>query len=508
MDPRTPVLVGGGQWTVRDDERDETRSPVQMLAEAVRRAAASAGAPALLGAIDSVRVVGLLSWRYRDPGALVAAALGTSVRHTVYTGNGGSHPQALVNDACEDVAAGRCDVVVVGGAEAWRTRTALRAEGRRPAWEQEPDDAAPTETRPDVPMRHETEVRVGLDRPVHVYPLVEQAVRAAAGRGVEEHGRRVADLWARFAAVAATNPHAWVRDAPDAATIGTPGPRNRMVAAPYPKLLSSNNAVEQAAAVVVCSVAAARRLGVPEDRWVFPLAGAEASDTAAIAARPVLAGSPAIRLAGAAALDLAGVALADLGPVDLYSCFPSAVQVAAAELGLPVDDPGRELTVTGGLTFAGGPWNNYTTHALATMHERVLAEQRPGLVTANSGYLTKHSIGVYGAAPPRDGFRRASARATQAAVDAVGTTPVVATWDGPAELEAWTVVHDRDLRPERVLAALRVDGRDGPRDPDGPDRRGRTLAASDDAALAAHLVTAAAEGSRARVRADGSFTLV
>ena len=27
----------------------------------------------------------------------------------------------------------------------------------------------------------------------------------------------------------------------------------------------------------------------------------------------------------------------------------------------------RDLTVTGGMTFAGGPWNNYVTHGVATM---------------------------------------------------------------------------------------------------------------------------------------------
>ena len=74
--------------------------------------------------------------------------------------------------------------------------------------------------------------------------------------------------------------------------------------------------------------------------------------------------SDVIRECGAAALEAAGIGIDELRYVDLYSCFPSAVQIVAAELGLPLD---RDLTVTGGLTFSGGPWNNYVTHSIARM---------------------------------------------------------------------------------------------------------------------------------------------
>lgn len=488
MDPRTPVLVGGGQLNQREDPVE----PVDMIVAAARLAAADAGAPGLAEAVQSVRVVGMLSWRYRDPGALVGQRLGAPVRHTVYTGNGGSHPQALVNDAAEDIAAGRVDVVLVGGAEAWRTRMALRAQGEKPDWTRQGEDVPVPESRPDVPMRHATELRAGIDRPASVYPLFEQAVRIGAGRGVEKHRWHIAELWSRFSEVAAGNPHAWTRRAVPAEEIVAATPRNRMVAWPYTKLLNSNNSVEQAAAVLVCSAEAAARMGVPRERWVFLRAGSEASDTAAIAARPGLDRSPAIRLAGAAALDAAGIGRTDLGPVDVYSCFPSAVQVAAAELGLPIDDPGRPLTVTGGLTFAGGPWNNYSSHAIATMIAEVRRTGEPGLVTANSGYLTKHSFGVY-AADPGTGFRRAR---VQAAVDAVPTTAVAEEHDGPGSLEAWTVLHDRDGAPEKALAAIRT--------PEGA----RTLACSVDDAVLSRLVSEdEAAGAEVLVRPDATFRL-
>lgn len=487
LDPRTPVLVGGGQL----NQRSEPVEPVDMIVRAARLAAADASAPELVERIDSIRIVGMLSWRYRDPGLLVAQRLAAWVRHTVYTGHGGSHPQALVNDAAEDIASGRCDVVLVGGAEAWRTRMSLKARGERPDWTRQDDSVPVPETRPDVPMKDPTEVAAGLDRPAYVYPLFEQAIRVASGRSIDEHRDVIAGLWARFNQVAVGNPDAWVRRPCAAEEIATASPANRMVSSPYTKLMNSNNSVEQAAAVLVCSVEAARRYGVPEDRWVFLRSGSEASDTAQIAARPRLDASPAIAATGRTALELAGLTLDDLGPVDIYSCFPSAVQVAADALGLPIDDPARPLTVTGGLTFAGGPWNNYSTHAIATMLGEVRRAQRPGLVTANSGYLTKHAVGIY-APTPGDGFRRASAQ-TQA--DLVAPTQVAPTYAGPAELEAWTVAHDRDGLPVTAMAAFRTPG------------GARTLARSEAPELAQRLTTEDLAGAKFDVSADATFDL-
>ena len=490
-DPRTPVLVGGGQLNWRDQPADQPTEPADMLVEAIRVAAADAGATRLAEAVESIRLTRMLSWRYRDPGLLVSERLGARASHTVYTGNGGSHPQALVNDAAEDIRAGRCDVVVIGGAEAWRTRMALRRRDERPAWTVQPDDTPVPETRPDVPMQDITETRAGLDRPAYVYPLFEQALRVTAGRTTSEHIDAISRLWARFSDVAAANPAAWSRGEVPAEVIAAPSPRNRMIAWPYTKLMNSNNDVDQAAAVILCSAEAAASLRIPTDRWVFPLAGAEASDTAQIAARHRLDACPAIRHAGRLALDLAGVDLAEIGLIDLYSCFPSAVQVAANELGLPADDPGRPLTITGGLTFAGGPWNNYSTHAIAAMIGKIRDTGQLGLITANSGYLTKQSIGVYGPAPG-PGFRRGDAGPVVAAEP---TTTVAGDYDGPAVLESWTVVFDRDGQPATALAALRTG--------DGA----RTLARSDEPETVQRLIAEDAEGTPATVRADATFLL-
>ncbi|MGW0024622.1 acetyl-CoA acetyltransferase [Rhodococcus sp. NPDC003383] len=488
LDPRTPILVGVGQV----NERDGGIEPVDLMVRAARAAADDAGSARLLELVDSVRVVGLLSWRYRDPGALVGERIGATVRHTGYSGNGGSTPQVLVNGAAEDIATGRADVVLIGGAESWRTRTKLRAQKQRPEWTVQDESVPAAEIMvTDVPMADESERRIGLDRPSYVYPLFEQALRVSAGRSVAEHQDFIGGLWSQFSKIAATNPNAWVQREYTAAEIATPSPDNRMISTPYTKLLNSNNMVDQSAVLLLCSVETATRFGIPQERWVFPQSGTESHDTYAIAERGALDRSPAIRIAGARALELAGIGLDDVAHVDVYSCFPSAVQVAANELGLALDDPGRPLTVTGGLTFGGGPWNNYVSHSIATMAARL--RESPGsygLVTANSGYLTKHAMGVYRSEPPAGGFRRLD---VQAEVDALPTTKALLSCAGTASVESWTVVYGRDGAPERGFLAARTAGGE------------RTLAATTDADDLARLVEDDVAGRQVVVSEDGQF---
>jgi acetyl-CoA C-acetyltransferase len=228
----------------------------------------------------------------------------------------------------------------------------------------------------------------------------------------------------------------------------------RWVGYPYTKAMCSNWDLDLGAAVVVCSVAAAEAAGVPRDRWVFLHAGAEGSDTPAVSNRWSLATSPALELAGRRTLELAGVGPGDLAHVDLYSCFPVAVEVAAQALGL---DEERDLTVTGGLCFAGGPLNNYVTHSIAAMLG-VLREDAgsTGLVTANGGYLTKHAMGVYSTEPPREGFRWED---VQPAIDKLPTRDLAESWDGEATIEALTVMHGRDGAERGIVGCLLDDGR-------------------------------------------------
>ncbi|MFV0495816.1 acetyl-CoA acetyltransferase [Mycobacterium sp.] len=491
VNPATPVLIGCGQVNHREEVGPDEPGiePVDLMV-----AAARAAAPArVIEALDSIRVVSILSAHYRNPAHLLGRRLGASGAATGYSSVGGNTPQSLVNRACLDIQQGRAAAVLIAGAETWRTRIALKNQGRRLVWtDQDESVPLPDIAGDDVPMAGEAELRITLDRPSYVYPLFEQALRIAGGESVADHSTRVGELWARFAAVAADNPHAWIRQPATAEEIRRPGPRNRMISWPYTKLMNSNNMVDQGAALILTSVEQAQRLRVPSERWVFPLSGAGAHDTSSIAERGELHRSPAIRIGGARALELAGVGVDDIDHVDLYSCFPSAVQVAANELGLALDDPARPLTVTGGLTFAGGPWNNYVTHSIATMAGLLAANPgRRGLITANGGYLTKHSFGVYGTEPPAE-FR---CEDVQPAVDRESRTRALVAWEGVGTVEAWTTPFDRDGRPQRAFLAVRT--------ADGA----RTLAAITDAGAAAETVRGDIAGAEVAVAADGTAAL-
>ena len=488
LGPRTPVLVGVGQINQRDESPDV--EPIDLMAAA----AAEAADPRVLGALDSIRVVNLLSWRYRDPGLLLKQRIGARDASTQYTGIGGNTPQSLVNQACRDIAAGRADAVLLAGAETWRTRMRLRARGIRPDWTRQDDSIAiPPGGEHEVPMSGPAEDRIDLDRPSFVYPLFEQALRIANGESMDDHRHRIGELWAQFSQVAQRNPHAWSREQLSAEQIWKPGPQNRMISWPYPKLMNSNNMVDQGAAVILCSVEKAEYLQIPKDTWVFPHAGTDSHDTYGVAERDQLHRSPAIRIGGARVLDLAGIGVGDLDYVDVYSCFPSAVQAAAREIGLPLGDPRRPLTVTGGLTFAGGPWNNYVMHSIATMVELLRANPGSrGLITANGGYLTKHSFGVYSSTPPADTFRWED---VQSEVDREPTRTALAEWEGVGTVESWTTPFDRDGLPEKAFLAVRT--------PDGA----RTWALISDAGEAAATVAEDIAGARVRVSPDGHATL-
>jgi acetyl-CoA C-acetyltransferase len=518
LDPRTPVVVGVGQVTVRPDpttERSDRPEPLELMTAALLAAGEDCdGAPpggrapaghALVRRADSIRVVAPLSWHPVNPALLVANRLGFAVgsepAELVLSSIGGNSPQAIMHDACLSISRGDLDVVLVTGAEAMYTRTLARRvpDAPRPAWTTQEAESTPPPVvfGVDKAGASELEMNRGVLLPVHAYPLFENALRAANGWSMEEHATRMGTLWARFSKVASGNPYAWLRTPRTAAEVVTPGPDNRMISFPYPKLCTANMQVDQGAGYIVCSAGAARAAGVPEERWVFPLSGADGNDHWYISERPELHRSPAIRLAGGAALELAGIGPDDLSAIDLYSCFPVVVQMAARELGLSVDDPARPLTLTGGLTFGGGPGNNYTSHGIAAAAAAL--REAPGataLVTGNGWYATKHSIGVYASRPPAHGGSQPFAwRDVQPEIEALPRCRVDAEASGRVVVETYTVAFDRDGNAERGIVACRT--------PDGTRAWGNIS----DADTLASLCAEEGVGRKGVLEADGSLTL-
>ncbi|HYF27682.1 MAG TPA: hypothetical protein VD931_18210 [Baekduia sp.] len=482
MDPRTPVLVGAGQISHHPSEGGDP-SPLDLMVRAAQAAEEDAATPGLLRRAGAVSVVDLLSWPVPDPGALLAAELGIDARETVRAARGGTGPLVLLGDLCSRIQAGELDVALLAGGEVVTTFMRAVSRGEAPPWPEQADGTAPSrEVGEDRDPHHPAESAAGLLAPIFFYPLFEQAVRGAAGRSPDAHQQWLGELWARFAAVARDNPYAWARDAPvDPAAISRPGDGNRMVSLPYTKLLNANIQVDQGAALILCSAQAATEAGVPADRWVFVHAVAGAHDHWHVARRDVLHRSPAIAACAAALREHTGREAASADLLDLYSCFPSAVQIAAAELGVDLQDASREVTLTGGLTFAGGPANNYVTHALATAAGRLreAGGEATALCTGVGWYLTKHGMAVLGCAPPQRPFADLH---PQEAVDAQPSREVAEGVAATAPVETYTAMYDRDGTPTLgVVSCLLEDGR-------------RALARSEDRAVVAELVDGDALG--------------
>lgn len=489
IDPRTPCLIGVAQRTVRPPD-GPCPEPLALWAETARAAAEDTRTGAsqrVLDAAGSLQVVYCMSWPYDRPVDRLAERLGIDPPHRHYSGIGGTTPQVLVADAATRILEGTLELAVITGAEALDTRRRAKKASERLPWSHRVTEAAPF---PFEAPFHPAEVAHQVFQAWLTFPVFDIARRARLGAAPRDYARAIGELLAPFSEVAATNPHAWIQEAFTAEEIRTPAADNRMIGFPYTKRMNSNNAVEQGAAVILCSVERATALGVPRDRWVFPHSGTAAHDHYFFTQRDDLGTSPAMRLAGRAALALAGVGLDDLAHVDLYSCFPSAVEIAAAELGLGTDRP---LTVTGGLSFAGGPWNNYVMHALATMVGRLRDDPGArGLVTANGGHITKHAFGVYSTDPPADGFRYAE---PQAEVDALPSRVLCEEPDGEMVIEAWTAMHDRNgARETGIVVGLLADGR-------------RALGTTSDADELDLLVTEDLAGRTARINPDGSVEL-
>jgi acetyl-CoA C-acetyltransferase len=483
MDPRSPVLVGVAAEVRRDDELPGL-DPVGLMVAAAERAFADAGVPSdLTGAV----LVPRGSWGAGDPERVVAQRLGAPDARTTMAELG--IPQlSIMRRACELIADGTVDVALVVGAETrHRDGVARRAGVERPPMPTtgaEPDEVL----RPHDEFMTRPEIERKLTVPAHQYAVIESTLRAAAGRTPAEHVEHLGRLWRSFAEVAADHPDAWDRSNPSADEITTPTPRNRMLAAPYTKLLVSQWTVDMAGAMVFMSARAAEAAGVATDRWVHPLAFAESNLMVPMPVRRDIHRWPAFELAAAKVFDLTGRTIGDVGPIDLYSCFPAAVETFANELGIGFDRP---LTVLGGMTFGGGPLNNYTFQSVVAMAQRLREEPGAvGLTTSVSGLLTKPAIALWSTDPGDRPF--AWADVTEEATAATATVEVDGDVTGPGTVVGLTVLYE-DGEPHTGVAVVQVG-------------EVRTVALTEDPALAADMVTTEWVGQAVKVPEPGVLT--
>jgi acetyl-CoA C-acetyltransferase len=445
IDPRTPCIIGVAThtWHPEDVGPAGAPEPLDMWEQVARGAAADAGQPQLLAALDSVQIVYCQTWQYDDAVDRLAMRLGADPRHRHYSGIGGTTTQSLVNSTCEAMLRGEIDLALITSAEALDTKRQWKRRGERWAGSFPPADKRPFpwESPPDpIEVAHEV-FQAWL-----TFAVFDSARRARLGIGLDEYRAAIGGLLAPMTRIAAGNPNAWYRIERSAPEIVEARPENRMVGYPYTKYMVSVMDVDMAGALVLATHGRADALGVPLDRRVYPRGWCYARDPVLVAEHPDLGRSPAMAIAATAALGAAGVGIDDVAYLDLYSCFASSLHFACDALGMAVDDP-RGVTLTGGLPYHGGPASGYLTHSIAAMVERLRSDpEATGLVSGVGMHMTKHVFGVYRAEPGP--LAPADEAVAQAEVDRAGRTRVVAEHSGDATVAAYSVVHGRDGQPE------------------------------------------------------------
>ena len=445
-DSRIPVIVGAGQLRANRERTVEgAREPLALLLEALHGAAA----PALLEAADAVYGVRVTSWTYDSLAATVARAVGAKPSTLVDSALGGHLPVRLLEQAAARIWAGDSSVALIVGGEAQASLGALTKAGVDPlslGWSSAP--GGPYAFGPED-LGSVYQQASGLMMPTRVYPLFENRLQADLGLTPAEGAAWSAELYADLSKVAAAHASAWNREVltPEQVAMDS-----RMVCEPYRLAVNAMPHVDQAAAVVVTSLQAARDHGIPDDQIVYVWGGSGADDTVDPLARASFAASSAMAAALEACLDQAGATSSDLDLIDVYSCFPVVPKLAGLALGLP---RGALLSVAGGHSSFGGPLNSYALHALATMVDRLRAAPGTGLVHGNGGYLTYHHAMLLSSRQHPGGYLGSPEPSWKPPVGPEMLTPEEAVGKR-LTVETATVEHDRAGGPRQAFVVART----------------------------------------------------
>ncbi len=449
---RIPVIVGVGEIADHPAELASGLEPLALLEEALQRAEQDCGAK-LVHDIESLDIVNFLSWRYRDPAGELSMRLGIKPAHAYYGPVGGESPIRYLHEAAQRIARGECSVAAVCGAEAQSTATKAERAGVTLPWTPFAHDA-PEPVR-SAGYQKPAAVKLGVFRPITVYPFYEAASAAHWGQTPREAMAESGELWSRYAGVAAQNPNSWLKKnfTPDAIT--TPTPDNRLIAWPYTKLMVANPTVNQGAAVLMTSLAKARAAGIPEDRMIHVWGGASAEEPRDYLARDQFHESHAQNAVLKATMALADGDGSAFDAIELYSCFPVVPKMARRTLGLGAD---VQPTVTGGLTFHGAPLNTYMTHAACAMVRKLRGGAKLGLLYGQGGFVTKHHALVLSPQASRQALAQDTSVQTEADKHRSAAPEFVTEANGKGTVESFTVIYGRGGEVEHGVVMLRTQG--------------------------------------------------
>jgi len=451
-----PVIVGAAQITQKKDI-DIPLDPLALITKASQNAINMSGTQSLRNQIDTVYMTTISSWIYDDAPGELSTYLDIRPSQNYIAPISGNAPQFLVNMAAKKIFLEESKAILIAGGEASYSKYRAKKGLITLNWPKPPPRAVNEARKAVIFYLSQFENKYRLANPTYVYALIETALRVASRRTLKEHLDYIGKHYERFSQIASENPYAWERNQYKAEEIITPCPENRIICHPYTKRMVANLYVDQAASIVITSEKKARELGIDKEFWVYPMGGVDIKNIFYLSNRPKLYDSPAIREGSRLVLDQAGIKLEDIDIFDLYSCFPCMVEIAKKEIGIAEDDP-RDLTITGGLSFFGGPFSSYSMHSIVSAVD--LIQKKPSMkimVLANGGYNTTQSFGIYGREPPAKAWDRKANEKSQQSINTQSLAETVEVATGNLTIEAYTIIYNRKGMPEFGIVIGRVD---------------------------------------------------
>jgi acetyl-CoA C-acetyltransferase len=449
-DDRIPVIVGVGEIVDHPKDLTSGLEPLTLLVEALKRAEQDSGGK-LLGEIESLDIVNFLSWRYRDPEIQLSDRLGIKPAHAYYGPVGGESPIRYLHEAAQRIARGECSVAAVCGAEAQSTATKAERAGVDLPWTPFAHDVP--EPKRGAAFQKPMAVKLGVFRPITVYPFYEAATSAHWGQTPREAMAESGHLWSTYSSVASQNPNAWLKRRFTPEEITTPTPHNRLIAWPYTKLMVANPTVNMGAAVLITSLAKARAAAIAEDRLVHIWGGASAEEPRDYLIRDQFFESHPQNAVLKAVMELVGGDGRAFDAIELYSCFPCVPKMARRTLGLGAD---VQPTVTGGLTFFGAPLNTYMTHAACAMVRKLRSGAKLGLLYGQGGFVTKHHALVLSRQAPHGALAQDTSVQAEADRHRGAVPEFVTEAGGKGSVESFTVIYGRNGEVEHGVVMLRT----------------------------------------------------
>jgi acetyl-CoA C-acetyltransferase len=452
-----PVIIGVGQIVNRSNDPGDTKSALDLIKHAVKRAENDSQAVSFLKHVDLLCLVNTFSMPEGNPLAELRDRLDIRPDKLLYSWVGATAPQWFVNQAADKIINGRAKVALICGGEAIHSKK-IKAKAEGSSFDQwifpvkEPWMAGDLRD----PLTPE-EMKYSLILPIHIYPLFENALRHHESLSIEAHRKELGDFCAGFSSISSSNEFAWFTAPKSKEEIVTLSESNPMTAFPYTRSMCSIIQVDQAAALLMTDEQTAKGLGIPRHKWIYLLGSGDAYDIWHVSERINFYSSPSVKVAAEKAVEQADVTLESIDLFDLYSCFPCAPRIARNMLGISKNDP-RALTVTGGMPYFGGPGNNYALHAICAMVEKLrLNPDSIGLVQALSWFISKHSVGIYSGRGKKTPRCQIPPESYQAELNKLKGPQLIEEASGNAVVETYTLLHDRSGQPVNAVIIGRQD---------------------------------------------------